>query len=95
MNLLKLGLSKGDELTVKRLRDYIDELDTEIADKLRARKEVVKVIQQVKDEYGVSVIDEDREKEIVERLRLENPEIPDTIDRVWTVIFNQVRENYE
>jgi len=73
-------------------REMIDTIDTHIADLLSIRQKFVQNIQIEKARSGMPIIDEDREEEILTRLKREQPEISNTIDAVWNTIFNQSKE---
>ena len=60
--------TKADDLSeIDRLRKRIDEIDEEIIRLLRERIEVASCIGEVKARLGVPIVDEGREKVVLER----------------------------
>lgn len=78
-------MRKIDDLRLK-----IDELDQKILELIAQRLENVKQIGKIKKENGIGIIDENREKELLDRLIAKandkgiNPEV---IKKVWKVLM--------
>jgi chorismate mutase/prephenate dehydratase len=58
--------------TVKRLRDEISERDRAILDAVNERLELVTALRQHKLEVGLSFVDHDRERELLDELERAN-----------------------
>lgn len=56
-------------MEIKQLRKEIDKIDNAIVDLLEKRKKTVKKIASIKRKLNMPVIDEQREKNVVERLK--------------------------
>lgn len=54
---------------IYEFREKIDEIDEEILDLLDERVAVAKKIGEIKRERGISITDNDREKEVLERAK--------------------------
>jgi len=71
---------------IDALRDVIDDLDDAILDMLEKRQRASSAIQKHKSEIGMSRKDQDREKEIFDRLSSENIS-RSRIEQIWKEIF--------
>ncbi len=78
-----------DEL--KELRKEIDELNKELLKILSTRGEIVKKIGQIKSKKGISLVDSDREDEILKEIKKQNkgPYSSAQIGKIFQEIFKQ------
>lgn len=75
---------------ISDLRLKINEVDEELLDLIIERLRIVQEIGQVKKENGVGIIDENREKEILDRLIAKADEKginPDVVRKIWRVLM--------
>ena len=56
-------------MDIKQLRKEIDKIDNSIVDLLERRKKTVKKIASIKRKSNAPIIDEQREKNVIERLK--------------------------
>jgi chorismate mutase len=70
----------------KEERNKIDELDEQILELLKQRQEIVKELVAKKKKLGIPVKDENREKEIISRLKkIYDDEV---VDKIYEEIFD-------
>lgn len=72
--------------TIKDLRTIIDKIDDQILDLLKSRIDVVLEIGEVKKQNNSEVVDEEREKQIYDRLVKKAAEKgikPEAVRKVW------------
>lgn len=75
---------------IKDLRLKINDIDKKILDLVIQRLQVVEEIGDIKREYGVGVIDTNREMEVLSRLIKEAENrgaSPDVVKKVWKVLM--------
>lgn len=75
---------------INKLRGEIDKIDQELLDLIVRRIELVRAIGAVKKNEGIEVIDEEREKEIFNRLTTlagEKGIDPDIVKKIWNVLI--------
>ncbi|MBI2593682.1 chorismate mutase [Candidatus Daviesbacteria bacterium] len=76
---------------ITKLRAQIDKIDEELLDLIAGRVELVRQIGIEKKKDGIGVVDEDRERKILNELMLKagekgiNPEI---VKKVWKVLID-------
>jgi len=54
---------------IQKLREEIDDIDDKIIELLQKRKDLVKEIASIKKDQNKPIIDEEREKKIIDRLK--------------------------
>ncbi len=83
---------------LEKLREGIDKIDGKIIDLLIKRKNLVKNIAQLKKELKKPVFDNAREKQIIEKMKLEAREKnldEDFIISIYDIILKNSREEQE
>jgi len=79
---------------IEELREEIDEIDEQILELLNRRAELAVSIGQVKTERSLPLVDEERERELLEELTGENPgPLPEeAVARIFKRIVEETRE---
>lgn len=76
---------------INKLRAEIDKIDQELLKLIVKRVEFVKQIGVIKNQEGIAVVDEEREKEIFNKLMLQAVEKgldSDIVKKVWKVLID-------
>ena len=87
------SLEKQEE--IDHLRNQINNYDDCIIYAIKQRMQLVDDIQQIKQDVYASVVDEDRESDILERVNNNSDEYVALMNEIYSVIFNFVRYKYE
>jgi len=61
-------------MEIKELRQEIDKIDDEILELLNKRKEIIKDITVLKKELNEPIYDKDRERQLLEKLKIKSKE---------------------
>jgi|TARA_B100002003_G_C14102085_1_gene530058 chorismate mutase/prephenate dehydrogenase len=83
------------EEELQKLRDEIDEVDLEIIELLSKRKITSEAIGELKKKSGKEIIDEDREKKLIESLKKKAEEKgldEEYIESLFRIIISKSRE---
>ena len=82
------------EEELKELRKEIDKLNKELLKILSSRGEIVKKIGRIKRKKGISLVDSDREDEILKKIKSQNegPYSSAQIGNIFQEIFKQAVE---
>ena len=85
-------------MSLEELRKEIDRIDNEILSRLIKRKNIVKEIAKIKKELGKPILDEEREQQLIEKLKLKSNEKGldrDFIGSLYGIIIKNSREEQE
>jgi len=85
-------------MNIEELRKEIDNIDDNIIQSLSKRKNLIKKIASIKKEIDKLVIDEDRERKIIERLKEKGKEKgldENFIDSIYEIILENSRNEQE
>lgn len=79
---------------LKKLREEIEKIDTAIIEKLANRQKLVKEIGRLKLEFGLSVLDSERETQLLDRYQSLSKEYeldPVFVQKLFEVVFSYSR----
>jgi len=85
-------------MNIEELRKEIDNIDDNIIKSLSKRKDIIKKIASIKKELDKPVIDEDREQQIIERLKEKAKEKgldENFINSIYEIILENSRNEQE
>jgi len=85
-------MKKTKQTNLESLRKQIDKIDSQLAKLLVKRFDLVEIIGQVKLENKISVVDRNREQEIVDRLLAETDLDKRFVAQLFSVIFKESRK---
>ncbi|MCP4760865.1 MAG: chorismate mutase, partial [archaeon] len=74
---------------INKLREKIDDIDDELTSLIEKRAQVAKEIGEIKNKEGIGVVQPEREKKVLENIKLKLTSIPpESVEAVWKEIMS-------